>query len=106
MNTPKGTGHDHGQSGPDWDYPPETMPPTQIHNAAHGQDTDKTDHGGHGGHGLMMMICCVPMLVIAGLLVATGVAGSGIIVIALLCTAMMAAMMFVMPGGHRGHGHK
>lgn len=56
----------------------------------------------HGGHRLMMMICCVPMVAIAVLL-ATGVAGSGIIVSALLCVAMMAAMMFAMPGGH---GHK
>lgn len=60
-------------------------------------------HGKHGGHGLMMIVCCIPMLVIAGLLVLTGVAGSGIILVALLCTAMMAAMMFAMP---RGHDHK
>ena len=59
-------------------------------------------HGTPGGHGLMMLICCVPMVVIAVVLVATGVVGSSIIVTALLCTAMMAAMMFAMPGGH-GH---
>ena len=52
----------------------------------------------------MMIVCCIPMLAIAGLLFLTGVAGSGIIVSALLCTAMMAAMMFAMPGGHGGHG--
>ncbi|CCH75130.1 conserved hypothetical protein [Nostocoides australiense Ben110] len=57
----------------------------------------------HGGHRLIMMICCVPMVAIAVLLLVTGVAGSGIIVSALLCVAMMAAMMFAMPGGH---GHK
>ncbi|GAB3029879.1 hypothetical protein GCM10011376_13810 [Nocardioides flavus (ex Wang et al. 2016)] len=106
MSTPNGMGHDHGRSPKDWIYPTETMPPTQTHDAGHGQDTEKAGHGGHGGHGLMMMICCIPMLVIAGLLVATGVAGSGIIVTALLCTAMMAAMMFAMPGGHGGHGQK
>lgn len=39
--------------------------------------------------------------VIAGILVATGVAGSGAVPAALLCTAMTAAMMFGMPGGHR-----
>ena len=44
-----------------------------------------------------------PRLAIAGLLVLTGAAGSGIIVTALVCTAMMAAMMFAMPGEH---GHK
>jgi hypothetical protein len=56
---------------------------------------------GHGrGHSLMMLACCVPMLLIAFALVATGAAGSGATFYALLCTAMMAAMMFAMPG-HR-----
>lgn len=56
---------------------------------------------GHGrGHGLMMLACCVPMLLIAFALVATGAAGAGAIFYALLCSAMMAAMMFAMPG-HR-----
>lgn len=64
-----------------------------------GPDT-QGGHGRHGGHRLMMMICCVPMLLIAVTLVATGVAGSGIVAAAVLCTAMMAAMMFMMPGGH------
>lgn len=57
-------------------------------------------HGGHGAHGLMMLICCIPMIVLAVALVATGVAGSGVIVGALLCTAMMAVMMLAMPGSH------
>jgi hypothetical protein len=63
---------------------------------------DSKEHGnrGHGGHQLMMIACCIPMLIIAGLLFATGVAGSGVIFGALLCTVMMAAMMFSMPGGH------
>lgn len=56
----------------------------------------------HGGHRLMMIVCCIPMLVIVGVLVATGVAGSGFILFAVVCTAMMAMMMFMMPGG-RGH---
>lgn len=51
------------------------------------------------GHQLLMMVCCVPMLVIVGVLVLTGVLGSGAIVYALVCTVMMAAMMFMMPGG-------
>ncbi|MDP3968060.1 MAG: hypothetical protein Q8Q02_07240 [Nocardioides sp.] len=74
----------------------------ETHHAGHEPDSE---HGGHGGHGLMMIVCCIPMLAIAGLLVLTGVAGSSIIVATLLCTAMMAAMMFAMPGGHGG-GHK
>lgn len=54
--------------------------------------------GTRRGHHLMMLACCVPMLVIVGALVVTGVAGTGAIVYALVCTAMMAAMMFFMPG--------
>lgn len=50
------------------------------------------------GHQLLMMLCCVPMLAIVGVLILTGVLGSGAIVWALVCTAMMAAMMFMMPG--------
>jgi Flp pilus assembly protein TadB len=50
-------------------------------------------HAGHGGHGWMMIICCIPMLVIAAVLVATGVLSIGFLVFALICTAMMAVMM-------------
>lgn len=60
---------------------------------------DHGGHGGHGGHGLMMIACCIPMLVIAIVLVATGVAGFGFIFAALACTAMMALMM-----GGMSHG--
>jgi hypothetical protein len=59
-------------------------------------------HSRHGGHGLMMLVCCIPVILLAVALVATGVTGSGAIVGALLCTAMMAVMMLAMPGGH-GH---
>ncbi|WP_034712510.1 hypothetical protein [Intrasporangium chromatireducens] len=52
-------------------------------------------------HRLMMLACCIPMLVLVIALVATGVAGSGAVLFALLCIGMMAAMMFLMPGGHR-----
>lgn len=63
-------------------------------------------HGGHGGHGHWMMIaCCVPMLVIAVILVATGVASAGFILVAVMCTAMMALMMAGMShGGGAGGG--
>ena len=40
---------------------------------------------------MMMLACCIPMLLIVGALVVTGVAGTGAIVYALVCTAMMAA---------------
>lgn len=50
-------------------------------------------HQGHGGHGWMMLICCIPMLVIAVALVAVGTVSPGFLFAALLCTAMMALMM-------------
>ncbi len=52
----------------------------------------------HGKHGWMMIACCIPMLAIAGVLVATGVLSAGFLVLAVGCTAMMALMM-------RGMGH-
>lgn len=73
-----------------------------------------TSRGGHGGHSWMMMICCIPMLVAAVALVATGTVGGGFVITALLCVAMMALMMRGMDHGsgrdadadhssHRGH---
>jgi hypothetical protein len=62
------------------------------------------EHAGHshGGHGWMMIACCIPMLVIAVVLVATGVAGVGFIFAAIACTLMMALMMRGMHGGGEG----
>jgi hypothetical protein len=62
--------------------------------------TEQRPHGAHHGHGLMM-IMCAPMLVIAVLLVATGVASPGILVGAAMCAVMMAVMMRGM--SHAGH---
>ena len=57
-------------------------------------------HEDHGGHGHWMMIaCCIPMVVIAIVLVATGVAGAGFIFAAIMCTAMMWMMMRGMSHG-------
>jgi Flp pilus assembly protein TadB len=56
--------------------------------------------GGHAGHGWMMLICCVPMLVIALVLVATGVVSVGFLLVALACPAMMFLMMRGMQGGN------
>lgn len=49
-------------------------------------------HGGGHSH-WMMIACCIPMLAIAVVLVATGVVGAGFLIVALACTAMMALMM-------------
>ena len=58
--------------------------------------------GGNGGHSWLMIACCIPMLVIAVVLVATGVAGAGFVFAAIICTAMMWMMMRGMSGsgGH------
>jgi hypothetical protein len=80
---------------------PEVEHPLSVDpTVAHDHADRPTTHDGHGGHGLMMMLMCIPMLLIAGLLVVTGAAGTGAVVAAVLCMAMMAAMMFMMPGGH------
>jgi hypothetical protein len=65
-------------------------PATRDHDPA-----PAAGHGGrgHGGHGWMMIACCIPMLVIAGILVATGVASPAFLVVAVGCTLMMAMMM-------------
>ena len=61
---------------------------------------DPAQAGGHGrGHGWMMIACCIPMLVIAGILVAIGVASPGFLVVAVGCTLMMGLMM-----GGMSHG--
>ena len=70
------------------------------HEPDHSSKQQGEDQSGHGGHKWMMMACCVPMLVIAIALVASGTAGAGVVVLAIGCTLMMALMM----GGMGGHG--
>ena len=55
--------------------------------------------GAHQAHGWMMLICCIPMLALAVLLVATGVASARFLFAALACTAMMALMVRAMSHG-------
>lgn len=60
---------------------------------------DAKGHGAHGGHGRWAMIaCCVPMLLIAVAIAVSG-AGLGFLVIAAMCTLMMAMMMGGMSRG-------
>ena len=63
-------------------------------------DDQRSSHSAHHGHGWMMIVCCIPMLAIAIALVATGVASYGFLVVAIMCTAMMAMMMIGMTHGN------
>ena len=82
-----------------------------LHDARHeqvasGRDKAPVGHQGHGGHSWLMMVCCIPMLVIAGILVATGVVSVGFLFVAVLCTVMMAMMMRTMGGMGGAPGSK
>ena len=61
-----------------------------------------TGHGGHeghgGGHGWMMIICCIPMLAIAGV-IAVSTGSLNFLFAAVMCTLMMAMMMSGMSRG-------
>ena len=73
--------------------------------SAHHQHPSPPDQEppGKGGHSRLLMIaCCVPMLVIAAVIALSG-AGLGFLLIAVLCTAMMALMMGGMSHGPSDH---
>ena len=73
-----------------------------MNGHVHAQPETGEPKSKHGGHSWMMIACCIPMLVIAIALVATGVAGVGFIFAAVMCTLMMALMMRGMHGGGEG----
>ena len=85
-------------TGPD--RPSRDLPPTSAPETGHTPASPHTGDGAHAGHRWMMLICCIPMVAIVVLLIVSGAAGSGALLWALGCVAMMAAMMFMMPGGH------
>lgn len=72
-------------------------------HAHHGPQPPSKGHpqAGHGSHRWMMIACCIPMVVIVGILIATGAAGSGLLLYAAICVGAMALMMFAMPGRHK-----
>lgn len=75
-------------------------------NLLHTNQTNLKQRVRHAGHG-WMMLGCAAMLVIAIVLVATGVAGFGFIFTAVMCAAMMAMMMNTMGGmGGRNGGER
>lgn len=64
-----------------------------------GHDQPSGGHGGPGGHGgnrWLMIACCIPMLLVVGSLLISGVAGTGAIVFAGVCVLMMWLMMKAM----------
>jgi Flp pilus assembly protein TadB len=62
-------------------------------------NTERLSAGGsHKGHRMLMLLCCIPMLVLAVVLVVSGVINPGFLISAVACTAMMFAMMRMMPG--------
>lgn len=95
------TGHEHHKPS---ELPPPAPPlrPAGDHDGhQHPAANGTGDHVEHGGHGWMMIACCIPMLLIAVLLVATGAASVGFLGAAIGCTVMMALMMRGMD--HSGH---
>lgn len=71
------------------------------------QSAPSTMSRGHQGHG-WMMIGCGMMLALVVILVATGAVGATLLLGAVACIAMMAAMMLMMSrsmGGHDHHGN-
>ena len=90
------------QDTPDRDQAGTSTDQRAGQQADHPSGHQGPDHGGHAGHHWMMMLMCVPMLLIAITLVATGTAGLGTIVVALGCALMMAMMMRGMGGGQGG----
>ena len=59
----------------------------------------------HQGHG-WMMIGCGAMLALVVILVATGAVGATLLLGAVACVAMMAAMMLMMSRTMSGHDHR
>ena len=88
-------------------HPVDVRPAGEVaHPHAHDQHNQARDldnqpaPGPHAGHRWMMIACCIPMLVVVVALVATGIAGTGAIIYAVVCLAMMWLMMKAMPDGH------
>lgn len=57
-------------------------------------------------HRLLMFACCVPMLVVVGILVASGTLGIGSAVAALLCVLLMPLLHGGGSHGHQGGRHR
>lgn len=80
--------------------PLSRQPAHQSHDRTHTQ-LDRHDMTTPWRHRLLMIACCIPMLVLVIALVASGAAGNGAFLFALICIGLMGLMMFMMPGGRR-----
>ena len=69
-----------------------------------GGQTEPLTGGHRGSHRWMMIACCIPMIVLAVALVASGTANAGALIVALVCTLAMALMMGGMGGSSDHHG--
>jgi hypothetical protein len=49
-------------------------------------------YGGAHGHSWTMMVCCIPMLLVAVFMIATGAAGGGPLFVAMGCALMIVDM--------------
>ncbi len=80
-----------------------TRPQSGGHDhAVHPAPAEPSQHQSHasrGTHGWMMILCGIPMLAIAAVLLAVGVVSAGLVVFVVACTAMMAFMMRGMSHG-------
>jgi hypothetical protein len=72
----------------------------QLKQSHHDERDTQRSHASHG----WMMVICIPLLVVAVVLVATGVASAGFLVGAIACMAMMGLMMAMMMRGMSGGG--
>lgn len=63
-----------------------------------GEEQPPKTRSGHGRGHWLMMLCCVPMIVVAIVLVASGTSLAPL-VIALACAGLMAAMMLAVMRG-------
>lgn len=94
--------------GPDSQVPyhDPNSPESQLHAPAHPDSPagHASGHTGHRGHGMMMVLCIIPLLAIAAL-VMSGTLGSGVLLWVAVCVTMMVGMMAVMmmarPGGRK-----
>lgn len=71
-----------------------------------GKGRDTEERRARLRHRLLVFACCVPMIVVVGVLVATGVVGLGAAVVALLCVALMPLLHGAGSHGHGGGGNR